>query len=182
MVRSTRWSAGLAVVVLVCVQPVSADDKDFLDRAPEHCITTYRIKGTDVIDGKTIVFRLRGGDAYVNILKQDCPRLDREKRFMHETRSNQLCDVDRIVVLENWGGSLQRGASCQLGQFLPITIEEADELERVGVGAVAQGAEVKVREVELGPDGRPLRSGADVPAAPAGETAPESPDETSTEH
>lgn len=173
MVRSTRWSAGLAVVVLVGAQPASADEEDYLDRTPENCITTFRIKNTDVIDERTIVFHMRGGDTYVNILDQACPRLEREKRFLQETRSGRLCDVDHIYVLEQFGGSLQRGATCQLGLFLPITAEEAADLERVGAGGIAEsGGDVEIKEVELGPDGRPV--GRSDRAAETGERAPDS--------
>ena len=154
MCRSIRWSACIGIAALICAEPVFADEEDApLDRTPQDCISTYRIRDTAVIDGKTIVFYLRGGSTYANILDRECPGLAKEKRFMHETRGTQLCSIDHVTVLEQWGASLQRGFTCQLGQFLPISKEEAAELKSVGAGEVVGRGDVDVKEVELGPDG-----------------------------
>ncbi len=188
MCRSIRWSACIGVAALICAEPVFADEDAPLDRTPQDCISTYRIRDTAVIDGKTIVFYLRGGSTYANILDRECPGLAKEKRFMHETRGTQLCSIDHVTVLEQWGASLQRGFTCQLGQFLPISKEEAAELKSVGAGEVVGHGDVDVKEVELGPDGEiitdeeaaaaePATDGADpaepgpagADAAPAGE-------------
>ena len=98
------------------------------DREPVDCIIHSRIDRTKVIDERTVVFYMRGGDVYRNRLSYDCPRLVREKRFSYDVRTSRLCSVDYISVLEYWGSSLREGMPCGLGSFYPITEEEAEFL------------------------------------------------------
>lgn len=102
--------------------------EDF-DRDPVRCIAPSRIDRTEIIDERTVLFYMRNGDVYRNRLAFDCPRLVREKRFSYDLRTNRLCSVDSITVLEFWGASLRRGMSCGLGEFYPITKEEAELLD-----------------------------------------------------
>ncbi len=48
------------------------------DREGELCITTRAIRSTDIIDDRTILFEMRGGDYYVNNLTRTCRGLKRE--------------------------------------------------------------------------------------------------------
>jgi hypothetical protein len=139
---------------------------DSLDRTPQDCVTTGRIRETDVIDDRTIVFWMRGGQVFSNILERACPGLGRHKRFMHETRGGRLCEIDTITVLEQWAGSISRGFTCGLGQFHPITALEAEDLV-LGPDAAASRSDVEVKEVELPPEDR----------APADETQEQPPDD-----
>jgi hypothetical protein len=84
-----------------------------------------------VLDDRTILFYMRGKRAYRNYLPRKCPGLEREERFMYETRSNRLCSVDTITVLEQWNARLTPGFSCRLGEFHPLTREEVEDLERI---------------------------------------------------
>lgn len=105
------------------------DEEDFaIDREGERCINTRNIRSTNVLDERTILFRMRGRDYYVNYLRNDCPGLVREERFSYRTTGGRLCQVDTIRVLEQFGGYIQEGMSCGLGVFYPITEEEADFL------------------------------------------------------
>jgi len=99
-----------------------------IDREPVDCVTANRIRRTEVIDERTIVFYMGGGRVYRNRLAIDCPRLVREKRFSYDLYTNRLCSTDYITVLEYWGSTLREGPSCGLGQFYPITEEEAEFL------------------------------------------------------
>ena len=117
--------------------PAGADDdasdeafsEDFaFDREGERCISTRNIRHTDILDERTILFRMRGGDYFVNYLRHDCRSLLREERFSYRTTGGRLCQVDTIRVLEDFGGFIQEGMSCGLGLFYPITEEEADFL------------------------------------------------------
>jgi hypothetical protein len=106
----------------------SAATDDF-DREPKRCILAYRIDRTEVINDRTILFHMTGNQIYLNELTEDCRRLDRSKRFSYTLRTNQLCDVDFITVIEGFGSSLRQGVSCGLGMFYPITEEEAELLD-----------------------------------------------------
>lgn len=49
---------------------------------------------------------------------------------MYRTSLSQLCDLDMITVLNDFGSGFTPGASCGLGRFYPITKEEAKELRK----------------------------------------------------
>jgi hypothetical protein len=124
-----------------------------LDREPEDCLSLSRINRTVVADDETVLFYLRGGDVYQNILPRRCAGLKINDRFMYSPFSNRLCDTDTITVLEQFGGRFDRGMTCRLGEFHPITEIEADDLllandENVRGG----GPRVQVEPVELPDD------------------------------
>ena len=84
---------------------------------PEDCIQVSRIAGSRVQDDFTIDFELTGGQVYRNTLPGRCPGLGFEERFAYEVHSGQLCQVDTVTVLYTSGSS---GATCRLGQFVPV--------------------------------------------------------------
>ena len=106
----------------------AADEAFAIDREGERCISTRSIRTTEIIDERTILFRMRGRDYYINYLPYDCRGLLREQRFSYRTTAGRLCDVDTISLIEQFGGTIQEGMSCGLGPFYPITEEEAEFL------------------------------------------------------
>jgi hypothetical protein len=88
------------------------------------CIPLQRVDRTEVLDNRSIVFHMRGREAFLNQLERDCPGLDREKRFMYEVRSAQLCNVDTISVLEDWDVGVATGFTCPLGRFQKVSEDE----------------------------------------------------------
>jgi hypothetical protein len=89
--------------------------------APVSCLTLSQIRETRVRDDRTIDFYTSGGKVYRNTLPNNCPELGFNEGFSYSTSINQLCSVDIITVLRRAGG-LQRGASCGLGKFQPVTL------------------------------------------------------------
>ena len=85
----------------------------------QSCVDTIRIRTTTVIDDQTIDFIMTDGTVFRNTLPSRCPGLGFEQAFSYSTSINRLCSVDIITVL-NQGGGIQRGASCGLGQFVPV--------------------------------------------------------------
>lgn len=115
--------------------PVSPDasaaraaEDEALDRHPTRCIATTRLDRTEVVDDETVLFYMRDGDIYRNRLSRSCPGLEREKRFTYRVYGNQLCRVDTITVLESRSFGLNDGFTCSLGDFQPISVEEAERL------------------------------------------------------
>jgi hypothetical protein len=156
MVRKNLLTAQALLVFTAFAGAGVADEKEdevadeSLDRTPVDCISVNRIRRTEVIDDQTVLFEMNGDVYLSNILERECPGLDREKRFIHETYG-RLCDVDTITVLEQWGSSFRDGFTCRLGKFHPISEIEAEELIR-GPEVAEQSPEVEVNEVELPPD------------------------------
>lgn len=90
------------------------------------CVPLSQIDSTTVLDDKTILFKMRSGTPryYKNNLPFKCPQLGSEKAFSYKTSTSQLCNVDIVTVLLNFGGHIQDGASCGLGKFEPYTPPE----------------------------------------------------------
>jgi hypothetical protein len=134
MARGKRLSLsvlGLASVLLFAATSARAQngEKPF-DRTPVDCIVTTSLDRTQAVDDRTILFYMRGKKVYRNYLPRKCPGLERENRIMYKTRGSRLCDVDTITVLEQWGARLSPGFTCPLGSFVPITLEEVEDLTR----------------------------------------------------
>jgi hypothetical protein len=129
--RLHRWPLIWAIPLLLGSWPVVAQDDEPLDRTPQDCLSLASVDSTRALDDQTILFYMRGGRAYRNYLPRKCPGLERENRFMYESRGGRLCSIDTVTVLEQWGGRLERGQTCGLGEFHPLSREETEELENL---------------------------------------------------
>jgi hypothetical protein len=148
---SLRWLAALAAALTAPAAGAQQDEADStFDRTPEDCIPVSLIDETDAIDDQNIIFRMRGKKAYRSHLPRKCPGLARENRFQYETRGGRLCSIDTITVLERFGVGFQRGFTCRLGEFVPLSPEELEDLEfREGDNRPARsGIEAKPVELE----------------------------------
>lgn len=102
------------------------------DEHARRCVPLTQIASVRVLDNRSIQFKMRGGDVYINILPNTCPGLRPNQPFMYRTSLNVLCDLDLITLLDNGGFGLRPMASCGLGRFRPVvaggpvTIEEDD--------------------------------------------------------
>lgn len=93
-----------------------------------NCLRLPEIKDSTVIDDRTILFETRNRTYYENDLPHPCPDLKRNERFMYRVSLDQLCNLDIITVLEDWGFGYRAGASCGLGDFTAISSQQADAL------------------------------------------------------
>ena len=93
----------------------------------ERCISLSRIRDTDVLNERNILFRLRGNQIYRNVLPRRCPGLRRNQAFSYRANLNRLCDNDFIMLIEP-GMNQMTGPSCALGKFYLMTEAEADAL------------------------------------------------------
>jgi hypothetical protein len=88
----------------------------------QNCVQLHAINSTNIVDDYTIDFRMNGNKIMRNTLPSRCPGLKSANSFSYRTSMSQLCSVDIIRVLENYGGSFQEGAGCGLGKFQPIEV------------------------------------------------------------
>lgn len=141
-----RKSDCLVSMLLLLAPLASVSAQGARDDQPVRCINVSRIDRTEVIDDKTIVFHMRGGDIYINHLENTCMNLAREDRFSYRTSTRQLCAIDSISVLERsgFGIGLQRGVSCGLSEFTP-----ADEEIVAMLKGDIEEAEITVEELEV---------------------------------
>ena len=102
---------------------------DMLLGESERCITIHQIDRTRVIDQRTVVFYLNGGEIYANRLPHRCPGLRAGDGFMYKNSTGRLCSIDTIRVLDNLGGDLRPGMACGLGEFHPVSAATVDQLK-----------------------------------------------------
>jgi hypothetical protein len=132
---SKRGLAVVALLPLIGLPAVAQDDVEgAFDRTPEDCILASSIDETDAIDDQNIIFHMRGQRAYRNHLPRKCPGLERENRISYKlTGTRRLCSTDTITVLEEsvFGGGIgfREGFTCRLGEFVPLSPEEIEDLE-----------------------------------------------------
>ena len=88
---------------------------------PVDCLPITRLRESRVRSDQVIDFYTTGRRVYRVTLPQSCPGLGFEERFSYETSLSQLCSTDIITVLRQAGG-LQRGASCGMARFQPVTL------------------------------------------------------------
>lgn len=88
------------------------------------CVSLRSLRESRVIDDQTIFFRGAGSTAYLNKLPRTCSRLAIEERFAYRTSVGQLCHLDVITVVDNYGRSWNR---CGLGKFEELKSKSAIE-------------------------------------------------------
>ncbi|RDS76389.1 hypothetical protein DL238_01360 [Alteriqipengyuania lutimaris] len=84
------------------------------------CLSASRIRSSRVIGDGVIDFHVTGGDTYRNHLRSDCPALRRNDAITYEVRGGELCRGEIVYAVDNYGGQLERGPGCGLGEFTPI--------------------------------------------------------------
>jgi hypothetical protein len=85
---------------------------------PVSCISLSSTQGTQIIDGKAIVYR-SGGKVYVNMPRSGAERLDDDDLLVTRTFGSQLCRNDQVHLV-NRGMRFPTGF-VQLGDFVPYT-------------------------------------------------------------
>ena len=170
MTRGSLLKARLAVCVvaaslLVCGGLV-ADEDEVFDRTPVDCLRMSLITRTKALDDQNVIFYARGKRAYRNHLPQKCPGLERENRFSYTVTSGRLCEIDTITVLQDIGFGFQPGFTCRLGEFVPLSPEEIEDLESLRRGGPTQQAiEAKPVTIDRPPDADEAEPA--TPATPA---------------
>ena len=97
---------------------------------PKRCLSLSAIRDMTVIDRKTLLFEMPGHKYYVNHLPHACPGIDIGNPIMYKTSQDSLCNLDLITVLDPVGGGFERGATCGLGLFNPVSREHATQLKK----------------------------------------------------
>jgi hypothetical protein len=186
MTRAVITSLALAACFVAswAAPPASAqdDEEGAFARTPQDCVVVSNIDQTDAIDDQNLIFRMRGKRVYRNHLPRKCPGLARENRIAFETRVGRLCSIDTITVLERLGVGFTPGFTCRLGEFIPLSPEEIEDLETIAEGKQRSQSAIETRSVELESVDEAAEAGAaDATAvAPAADAPPsaEPPDET----
>lgn len=93
----------------------------YLTGTVRSCVSLQALRDSRVIDNQTIFFKGPGRTAYLNKLPRRCTRLAIENRFAYRTSIGQLCHLDVITVVDNFGRTWSR---CGLGKFQEMKSKE----------------------------------------------------------
>jgi len=91
---------------------------------PVDCVNSQRIRRTDVLSDREVLFFMYGSEVYLNKLPHRCSGLRIADAFSYEVRGSQLCHIDLIRVVDSFGRGLRSGIACGLGKFLPVDPEQ----------------------------------------------------------
>ena len=121
----------LLVTPLTTTATGQENEEEVIDDETRACISVRQIRKTHVVDDQNILFYMRGGTVYHNMLPRRCTMLRRERRFMYETRTGGLCRMENIRVLTDniIGGGLMGGVFCSLGAFRKLSDEDVEALK-----------------------------------------------------
>lgn len=135
------------LLALLAAAAIGAQE-DGADR-PLRCVSLSSIDRTEVIDDQTIAFYLRGGRVYLNHLARACRNLRPNQAFSYRTATGQLCAIDVINVIEDFGPGANFGDTCALGQFEPSDAETVETLKGEREAVEVEAEEVEAEEVEV---------------------------------
>lgn len=123
--------ASVGLAVFLSANALAQDDEIYpVDESveSERCVSLTRLKDTDILNERNILFILRGNKIYRNVLPRRCPSLRNNRAISYRPTLNRLCESDLITVLEDPGFGSMAGPSCVLGKFYLMTEAEADAL------------------------------------------------------
>ncbi len=72
--------------------PAAAQEEEpSIDGDTTNCVSLRTVRRTTIVDDRNVLFYMRGGDVYHNILPRACNGLAREDRFSYKTSLGRLC-------------------------------------------------------------------------------------------
>jgi hypothetical protein len=114
-----------------------------LDRTPTKCVVVNRIARKVAANNAQVVFFMKGGTTYLNVLDGACAALTKgETRLIFQLKNEgsakltRLCDTDGFTVEKQTSR-----VGCPLGAFIPITAEEAAALTGAAPAATSASPE-----------------------------------------
>lgn len=84
---------------------------------PVDCVSSTRLNGPQVIDGRTILYRESGRRIWRNDLPDSCPFLRSDSIMIVEMHGSNLCRNDLFSAVDR--GSRIPVGRCRLGAFTP---------------------------------------------------------------
>jgi hypothetical protein len=131
--KMLRRAATACTIALVLNASAAAQDGEGQDSdAPsvaQQCLNHPSIKRTKVLSNRNIIFVTRDDRIYNNQLPRQCPSLKRGSLVNYAVEHSRLCAGGAFQVLWELGpGNFTPAFVCHLGNFVPITEAELEDL------------------------------------------------------
>jgi hypothetical protein len=89
------------------------------------CLPLTQFNNSRIRDDRTIDFIGGAGNKVWRVtLPNRCAGLKAANAFTYETSLSQLCKLDIIYPLNQFGNTLQRGPGCGLAPFVPVKLTQ----------------------------------------------------------
>jgi len=170
--------AGALAALTLCGAPQSSGQEG----AEQACLYMSDVRRTAIVDDNNILFYMRNGTIYQNHLRNTCFMLRSANRFTYGSSAlRRLCVGDLIQVLpdSSFGGPAFPMATCNLGAYLPIDKDVADDLLASSQGKKTKEGRsrqvMKTKPVELPPATHAEQPAEDAPPESPGENAAPAP-------
>ena len=150
MTRTTypKWTLVFGALLLATVAATRAqaqsatDPAAAIDRTPTDCVVMNRIARNIAVSDRQVVFFMKGNTYYVNDLDASCQVLTKgETRLVFHARNTGSAKLARLCQTDSF--TVERQISrigCGVGQFTPITAEEATNLTGVAAAPPAESS------------------------------------------
>ena len=89
----------------------------------KRCLNTSRIQRPYVANERTLMFEMRNGDKYVNVMQQACPGLSVTPAFNYYTRGTERLCSGNLITVKSLAVVAQ---SCNIGVFHKIRKIDSD--------------------------------------------------------
>lgn len=106
-------TAALGGMLLFAASSLAQEDEG--ETHPQ-CLYLPRVKDTDIIDNRSIIFHMRGGKNYLMQLEYECHGLKFDDSFYYRVSASRLCTTDVITT--------RSGFSCPIQDFTLMEEEE----------------------------------------------------------
>lgn len=97
---------------------------------PLRCLNSGQYNRVEVLDRRNLVFWGPGDRIWLNRLRAECLGLRRNAVLRFDLHSSRVCNLDSVTAVERSFWFWRRtSASCSLGQFEPISMEQVAALK-----------------------------------------------------
>ena len=142
MIRSLIFCFAAVVLVAGCAtnpeppEPLSVDE--ILSTAagletygePQNCLRLTDYRKVEILDRQNLLFWGSGKRVWLNRLRTPCIGLRPRATLLLELSTSQVCNLDSVTAVESSFRFWRRAsATCGLGQFEPISVEQAKALK-----------------------------------------------------
>jgi hypothetical protein len=160
--RHALFTSSTLLALALCIPANAAESTYERSEANPTCIRLNKIRSTEVIDSKHILFTLTNGEMYVNKLKNPCLGLQTRGAWINRVSYPEICDLGLIVPLNKMGTTLVPLGNCPLGKFEWVAKPQVEALR------------AELLEVSPSKDGAQAIETDD--AVPAGQLEPAAPE------
>jgi hypothetical protein len=121
-----RVAAALSAIALVAGEAARAQDDEPL--VAQQCVSHSMIRRTKIVDDTNILFYMRNGVVYNNVLPRQCPSLNPHTLVEYSYRGGQLCADSTVQIY--WDMNMRQVPTfvCRIGMFVPLADSEVEAL------------------------------------------------------